>query len=380
MRILYTESSSNLGGQEIQAVTQMVALKQAGHKVILACRRRSRISSIASRASIRVIHIPFRNSLHLTSVRMLRRLIRSFRPELLICHSGHDSNIAGLTRAFLPGRLSGFSLIRQKTYLTRNTKTFSLNHLCDVVVVPGPVMRDVLVKGGCRSPVVVVPPGFDFDALRREKRMPLAEHIRLWLKCRDDVPVIVQAGMLRHEKGQDFMLQTLYRLRLEGQRFLWLIVGSGRLEDEYRLRSDILSLGMEDCVMMCGELAPVAPVWRIASLMVMPSRNEAFGMVAVEAAACGVPVMVSDTGGLPAVIQHGRNGTLLQPDDQEAWLAALHDFFSTPGRFLEMARQATEDMEARYGIDGTVGKLLALGKLYGRARRNTGEPGGWGDE
>lgn len=47
---------------------------------------------------------------------------------------------------------------------------------------------------------------------------------------------------------------------------------------------------MEDNVLICGKHVPLAAVWRVASLMVMPSRKEPFGMVVVEAAACGVPV------------------------------------------------------------------------------------------
>ncbi|HAK5294519.1 TPA: glycosyltransferase family 4 protein [Salmonella enterica] len=360
MNILYTESSPNIGGQELQAIAQMLALKKAGHRVILACRRDSRIAAVAAGQGIRTVSVPFRNSLHLPSVRTLRRLVRAFRPALVVCHSGHDSNIVALTRATLAGRAGRFCILRQKTYLTRKVKTFALNHLCDAVVVPGEAMRERLLQAGCRRSVSVVPPGTDFDRLRREMLLPLPLHIQRWLAAREEVPVIVQTGMLRPEKGHAFMLRTLFHLKREGGRFLWLIVGSGREEAENRLRAAIAALGMEDCVLMCGQLAAVAPVWRVASLAVMPSRNEAFGMAVVEAAACGVPVMAANVGGLSQVIQHGRNGTLLPPDDREAWLEALHDFLLHPGHAREMARQAREDMQARYSIEGTVSRLLAL--------------------
>ncbi|WP_257968798.1 glycosyltransferase, partial [Vibrio parahaemolyticus] len=64
--------------------------------------------------------------------------------------------------------------------------------------------------------------------------------------------------------------------------------------------------------------------------MVMPSRNEAFGMAIVEATVCGVPVMASWVGGIPSVIQHGYNGTLLPPDDRAAWENALTSFLDEP--------------------------------------------------
>ena len=136
MNILYTESSSNIGGQELQAIAQMRAMRRLGHQVILACREHSRISAEACRYGIPVVHIPFRNSLHPPSILALRRLIVTFRPEIALSHSGHDSNIVGITRRTLFGGLSRFIIVRQKTYMTRNMKMFSLNHMCDVVVVP----------------------------------------------------------------------------------------------------------------------------------------------------------------------------------------------------------------------------------------------------
>jgi glycosyltransferase involved in cell wall biosynthesis len=364
MNILYTESSPNIGGQELQAIAQMVALMKAGHQVILACRENSCIAKKAGIHGIRVVGIPFRNSLHLPSIFALRRLIMSFRPDIVVCHSGHDSNITGLTRVLLSGQMGGFGIVRQKTYLTRKMKMFSLNYMCDVVAVPSGEMRARLIHENCQQPVVVVPPGMDFAKLRHEAEMALPKHIEAWLKSREPAPVIVQVAMIRPEKGHHFMLKVLHRLKEEGRRFYWLIVGSGRQEDEARLQAEIQSLGMEDCVLMCGLLSPVAPIYRVASLLVMPSRNESFGMAIVEAAACGVPVMASFVGGIPSVIQSGLNGTLLSPDDDVAWVNALKMFFSVPEYSQSMAHRARNDVESRYNIGSTTDKLLTLGKHY----------------
>lgn len=365
MNILYTESSPNIGGQELQAVTQMCAMRRLGHQVMLACREHSRISAEAHRYGIPVVHIPFRNSLHPPSVLALRQLIVTFRPEMVVCHSGHDSNIVGITRRILSGGTSRFVIIRQKTYMTQNMKMFSLNHMCDVVVVPSEEMRSRLIHEMCRQSVVVVPPGMDFAELRKQSREPLPEHIDVWLKKRAPAPVIVQVGMIRPEKGHDFMLEVLHSLKQKGERFYWLIVGGGCREEEARLKAKIDYLGMNDCVLMCGLLSPVAPVYGRASLMVMPSRNEAFGMAIVEATVCGVPVMASRVGGIPSVIHHGYNGTLLPPDDRAAWENALTSFLDAPECAQPMVLRGQEEMDTRYSIDSTVRALMTLGRKTG---------------
>lgn len=364
MNILYTESSPNIGGQELQAIAQMCAMRRLGHTVMLACREHSRISAEARRHDIPVVHIPFRNSLHLPSVSALMRLIIRFRPAVVVTHSGHDSNTTGLVRALLSGRVSRFIIIRQKTYLTRKMRMHSLNHMCDVVVVPSEEIRSRLIHERCRQSVVVVPPGMDFAGLRKQAGEALPEHIDTWLKERAPAPVIVQVGMIRPEKGHDFMLEVLHSLKLKGVRFYWLIVGGGSREEEARLRTQIEYREMNDCVLMCGLLSPVAPVYRTASLMVMPSRNEAFGMALVEATVCGVPVMASRVGGVPSVIYHGYSGTLLPPDDRAAWEKALTSFLDVPECAQPMVLRGQEEMDARYSIDSTVRSLMRLGSRY----------------
>ena len=86
---------------------------------------------------------------------------------------------------------------------------------------------------------------------------------------------------------------------MKGKSFRWLVVGAGREEYEARLRLQTESLGMNRDVLMADALFPALPVYRIASVVVMPSENEAFGMVLAEASAFGVPVIAI---GVPTVV------------------------------------------------------------------------------
>ncbi|EFE8233851.1 glycosyltransferase family 4 protein [Escherichia coli] len=327
MRILFTESSPNIGGQELQALTQMTTLKGLGHTVLLACREKSKIELEARKRGHDITFVPFRNSIHIPSILRLRQVIRVFNPDLVICHSGHDSNIAGLSRLICCHR---FSIIRQKTYITRRTKTFSLNYLCDVIVVPGTSTLEHLKAEGVRTPVTVIPPGFDFFRLHNDARQTLPLHIQNWLASGKNVPLIVQVGMLRHEKGHRFMLRVLHQLKMAGKLFRWLVVGAGSEEYEAHLRMQIESLGMNEDVLMA------------------------------EASASGVPVIASQTGGIPDVIQHNVTGTLLAVGDVAAWTNALSDFLSQPERFRAMAARAREDIEYRFDINKTVQTMINL--------------------
>lgn len=358
MNILYTESSSNIGGQELQSLLQMEILKKQGHSVLLACREKSRISVEAEKRKIDIVFIPFRNSIHLSSVIKLLLVIDSFQPEVVICHSGHDSNIAGITR-LITGRRR-FQIIRQKTYLTQKTRVFSLNNLTDHIIVPGTAMKDYLESAGVHTPVTVIPPGFDFQKMRDESVIPLPEHVQRWLAADHNTPVIVQVGMLRAEKGHEFMLKLLFQLKNEGKHFRWLIVGGGCDENETALLAMAKSLGMQNDILLTGFISPVSAVYKNASLLVMPSVNEPFGMTVVEASAFSVPVIANQTGGISDIIKNNQTGRLLPTHSADEWIKALHDFFNRPDHYSNMADLAKSDMEKRFDISQTVLNIIKL--------------------
>ncbi|HCN3196675.1 TPA: glycosyltransferase [Escherichia coli] len=203
------------------------------------------------------------------------------------------------------------------------------------------------------------------SVLHRELRQHLPPHIQGWTESAGNIPLIVQVGMLRPEKGHEFMLRVLHQLKMEGKVFRWLVVGAGREEYEERLRLQIESLGMSGDVFMAGAVFPALPIYRVASVLSCLLKNEAFGMVLAEASASGVPVIASETGGIPDAIQKNVTGTLLPVGDMTAWTSALRDFLSRPERFRMMVASAREDIEYRFNINRTVQTIVSLAHQTG---------------
>ncbi|HGG4756891.1 TPA: glycosyltransferase family 4 protein [Salmonella enterica subsp. enterica serovar Ball] len=361
MNILYTESSPNMGGQEIQSINQMLALCSKGHSITLACKKNSKISFLAKNTGIDISYLSFRNGVDLLSVYKLLKLIHKFSPDIIVCHSGHDSSIVGIIRLLLFFSQWRPLVVRQKTYLTSKVKTFSLNYMNDIVIVPGREIKEKLVRSGClENKIKIFPPGFNFKKLRSELTLNLPAHIKSWLENSEKYPVIIQVGMLRPEKAHDFMLKVLEQLMYEGKNFRYLIIGGGKAEVRKNLQFLITSKRLSDRVYMAGEVFPVMPVYRYADLAVVPSRNESFGMAAVEALSVGVPVFASQVGGIPDIIQNNINGILLPVDNQKAWTVALSDFLNNPEFYKKMVKQAGADVEQRFDIQNIAMSILSL--------------------
>lgn len=95
-----------------------------------------------------------------------------------------------------------------------------------------------------------------------------------------------------------------------------LLVGEG--PEMPKVIQQVHELGLEDKVVFLGKQDEVAQLISMADLLLLPSKKESFGLVALEAMACGVPTIASNAGGIPEVVKHGETGFLAQVGDIDA--------------------------------------------------------------
>ena len=133
-------------------------------------------------------------------------------------------------------------------------------------------------------------------------------------------------------KGFDEVLELLPELRKELPNLVYLIVGDGT--DRERLEKRARDLGIADCVVFTGFIAEAekCAIYNLADVYVMPSRGEGFGIVFLEAMACGVPVIGSTVDGSREALLNGELGTLVNPDEPEEIRAAIFRALDQPKR------------------------------------------------
>lgn len=134
--------------------------------------------------------------------------------------------------------------------------------------------------------------------------------------------------------------------RLERGRFELEIVGGG--PDEAVLRGLVSSYGLDQEVRFRGVLdrSAVAQRYREADLFTLPSSAEAFGNVFAEALASGLPIVASNVGGIPELVEHGSNGLLVTPGDVEGLAGAIRYLAGDPTLRHEMADRNRAKAEA----------------------------------
>jgi len=174
-------------------------------------------------------------------------------------------------------------------------------------------------------------------------------------------PVLLAAGRLVPEKGFDTAIRALARLRPVFPAARLVIAGDGPERDALaRLADELLPTG---CVTFLGWVDParIPAVINDATLLLMPSRwQEPFGLVALQAAQMGRPIVASAVGGLVEIVVDGVTGRLVPPDDPTAMAAAAAALLADPAAAARCGAAARERAEARFSLAGCADGYDAL--------------------
>jgi glycosyltransferase involved in cell wall biosynthesis len=152
----------------------------------------------------------------------------------------------------------------------------------------------------------------------------------LGARARGAEPRFLSVGRLIPIKGHDVLLRAFARVLDRRPDARLAIAGHGQLEQE--LRSLSASLGLEGAVSFLGQVSPAQALIEEASVVVVPSRGEGFGMVALEAMERGRPVVATAVGGLGDLVRDGVTGLLVPAEDAEALAAAMLALADDPAR------------------------------------------------
>jgi glycosyltransferase involved in cell wall biosynthesis len=280
--------------------------------------------------------------------RALKRIIAAERPDVLVAH------------APVPGMLDATVGLARKIPLVVTYHSGSMvkgNYRWDLLIrcYEGVLLPRALRKASwivCSSAFVqrsapirrhgskstVIHPGVDADLFALGTKR-VAGH------------AIMHVGGLKageQYKGLDISLRVTAKLKCKYPDAHLTVVGNGDRQAEYQMLAE--NLGVAEQVEFRGRLngAELATAYQSADVLITPSRKESFGMVIVEAMACGVPVVASAAEGIPDVLDDGEVGFLVEPDDVDGFVDRISELFDDAAlseRLSQNARRAAAAAE-----------------------------------
>lgn len=231
--------------------------------------------------------------------------------------------------------------------------TYLANRVAHTTVL-NPDIADVFAdRGVSRDQLSVVPNGVDverFGEVDDERKRAVRDSYDI-----DDGPTVFFVGTVMPRKGVDDLVRATSRLVDAGYDDLRVIVaGEDDLDGEYAAEIQELAdaEGVGDLVTLAGFVPSedLPPLYAAADAFVLPSREEGFGMTVTEAMAAGTPVVATDVGGISRLVDEGKQGYVVRPNDPSGLAEGIDELLSTADG--ESMADAARDRAAEYSWRG----------------------------
>jgi len=267
---------------------------------------------------------------HATSAWIAEEMLKGER-DLKIVTTLHGTDIT------LVGLHPSFQAITQFSILKSHGLTSVSEFLKDRTVEDFAVPRDR---------IRVIPNFIDPTVFRRDK-----EPCHRSALAPDGDHIIMHVSNFRPVKRIGDVVEVFARISREVPSRL-VLVGDG--PDRPRAAEKAQELGVKDRVLFLGKHQSVDELLACADLFLLPSKNESFGLAALEALACGTPVVASNTGGLPEVVIHGETGFLFPLGAVEEMAEAGTALLRDQERWKAVSRNARADAVERFSNDRVI--------------------------
>lgn len=359
MRILHTESSTGLGGQELRILHEARGLMERGHDVMLAVQPGSQLESEAVRIGLRVEPLKMTWVRWLSLIRDFIRLIRRYRPDILNTHNSIDSWTASLA-----ARMSRFrpKIIRTRHKSTPISKTVRhtvlYQQLPDAIVTTSEMTREAMVRDNGVDPkkIVSIPTGVDSETFCPCLPDPV---FKASLGLEPDCAIVGTIAFLRDYKGVEDILEAAPRVMEEWPEVCFVIVGDGPEKDHLVQKS--ATLGIAQRVHFLGFREDVATLLANFDVFVLASRSgEGVPQALLQAMAMARPVVATRVGGIPEVVEDGASGFLVNPLNASDLAQKICRFLREPDLRSGLGEKGRRIVVERYTLQSMLDKTESL--------------------
>jgi N-acetyl-alpha-D-glucosaminyl L-malate synthase BshA len=295
-----------------------------------------RMHEVAISQGLDLLHVHYAIP-HATSAWIAKEMLREQARSLPVVTTLHGTDITIVGQDHSYHAITKFSI-------ERSDRVTAVSHY----------LKDETVRAfGCTNCRVDVIHNFIDPAVYDRARYPTALHDELG----GGRQVLMHISNFRPVKRVRDAVQMFARVRRETPAVL-IMVGDG--PDRFAAEEEARALGVEQDVRFLGRIENVAPLLAAADLYVLPTDRESFGLSALEALACGVPVLAYEVGGIVEVVRQGVTGCLRPVGDVDAMAADAVDILQTSGRWAAMSHAAAADARQRFSADQVIAQYEAL--------------------
>lgn len=269
--MLHTEWSNGWGGQEIRIINEMLAVREQGVEVFLACREHAVIRQKTEDQGIPVFCLPFKGNTDLKTLFGLRKIICKHNIDIVNTHSGKDTWVGGLA-----AKLAGAKFIRTRhlSNRLRSSRLNFINEWADYIFTTGESIRQDMIQYNRIKPdrIQSIPTGIDSDIFDPEKydRHSCRERYNI----QENEIAIGIVAVLRQFKRHDLFVDSAKKLiaQFPDTKFNFLIAGDG--PRKHVIENEIAAQGLQNKIKLLGHVSNVPELLAALDLFVLTSDSK----------------------------------------------------------------------------------------------------------
>lgn len=361
-KYMQTCFSSSWGGIEMVAFELALSLIQKGFNIIIAGYANSPLEKYC-----RQNNVPFyalsENSNTLQKITFVRHLLVTKNIDTVIIQKLPSLKYIVPAKLFITRKIQIFAFshiminINKKDFFHR----FLYSHITKIFSMTDLQSKRLLEYLPVQAEQIEVIPNW----ISKSKIIALQSPRMLYARKLVDSKAQFKAVMtsrLDPQKGQDLAIQAIYILKQQNIRADLFVVGENtknEMDFKTYLETLSMSLGLQDQIHFLGYMENLSEIYNCADVLLVPSWEETFGRVIIEAMAVGLPSIASNAGGVPDIIHHMQNGLLFETKNAQALAEMIKLYMGRPELRQQFKLQCIAD-SSQYTQDAVLEKLIRV--------------------
>lgn len=347
-QILFYTDTPLLGGAENQMYLLAKFLPQERFQVTLACSNYQNLNGWCQQFMDLGIQVQRLRVLHKHDPRhffYLQKLV----PQFDLLHL-HIWNPASCRYALAASRKIPVVVTEHDPFPLKGLKGWLKKKLIQhvqAIIVCSQAAKNIVCEqdASCESKVNIIPNGIDIEEFRKEARLASRMEFRRSILGNElNRKIILCVAELHERKGQKYLIDAVSRLSQNFPDIKLVLIGEGSSRKYY----EKLARPLGNLVMFLGRRRDVGKLMAASDIFVLPSVREAFGIVLLEASVAGIPVVASNIGGIPEIIDDGVTGILVPPNNAEELTQALQKYLENPSLASKLASAAQKKVSEEF--------------------------------
>lgn len=363
--IIWIIDSLGPGGAEQLMTTLLKHFRDAGFNIrvcALQTRGGNPIADELKHIGLPVDLIPVPNLRHPLNLFRILRYFRFHRPQLV--HTQLEfSDVLGTIAARILGipsvstiHVLDKSAEKKSKVIRLKLRWFVLGKFCSRIIAVSEKTRTHHLKTGALDPkkIITVYNGIDLSRFKDTNESQITktkQALHLPLNRR----IIITVAVLREPKGIQYMINALPKILEQIPDIHYLVVGDGEYGTSLKDLSTALSI--QDHITFAGHRTDIPNLLACSDLFVLPTLGDALPTVLIEALAAGKPVVASDVGGVPEIIENGVNGVLVPPGDPSRLAVACLQLLKNKEQSNQMILAGRRTVWQRFDVDAQIKQL-----------------------